>query len=51
MIYTLQEVADILKCSYSTAYKLVRDKTIKSFRVGADFRVRKQDLDAFMAGE
>ena len=51
MIYTLQEVADILKCSYSTAYKLVKNKAIKSFRVGADFRVRKEDLEAFMDGE
>lgn len=51
MVYTLQEVAEILKCSYSTIYKLVKEEKIKSFRVGADYRVSKEDLDAFIRGE
>lgn len=51
MVYTLYEVADILKCSYSTIYKLVTSGTIKSFRIGADYRVRQEDLDAFTRGE
>lgn len=51
MIYTLQEVATILKCSYSTVYKLVKEEKLKSFRVGADYRVKQEDLDAFTRGE
>jgi excisionase family DNA binding protein len=51
MVYTLKEVAEILKCSYSTVYALVRDGSIKSFKVGADYRVRQEDLNDFMNAE
>lgn len=51
MIYTVEQVADILKVSVQTVRRLIREKQLKAFRVGSQFRVKKEDLDAFMETE
>lgn len=47
--YTVEEVADILKVSEQTVRTLIRQKKLKSFRVGVQIRIRKADLDLFMS--
>jgi len=51
MIYTLEQVADILQVSLSTVRKLVDDKELKAFKVRGQWRVRKEDLDAYIANQ
>lgn len=48
MVYTLEEVADILRVSPQTVRKLIKEKRLKAIRVGVQLRVRKEDLDRFM---
>lgn len=47
---TIQEVADTLSISYSTAYKLVRTGALASIRVGkAGRRVTTKQLEQFIS--
>ena len=51
MALTLNEVAIRLNCNYTTVYKLVKNGKLKAFRVGSDYRVTEETLNAFMVGE
>ena len=51
MIYTLEEVAEILKVSVATVRKLIDDKDLKAFKVRGQWRVRKEDLDAYIQNQ
>jgi len=51
MVYTVEQVAEILQVSVQTVRKLIKEKQIKAFRVGAQLRVRKEDLDRYMSGQ
>ncbi len=46
-----EEVAVVLNCGRTMAYKLIADGVIRSFRVGRLRRVRRQDVDAYMEGD
>ena len=46
-VYTIQEVADILKVDYFTIYRLVRDNKLKTFRVGRLWRITEEELQRF----
>jgi len=48
MVYTVEEVADILKVSVSTVRKLIKSKKLKAFHVGQQLRIKKEDLDDYM---
>lgn len=48
MVYTLDQVADILQVSVQTVRRLIKDGKIKSIRVGVQIRVRKEDLDRYL---
>ncbi len=43
-IYTIKEVAELLKIPESTVYEYVRKNIIQSFRIGRHVRVREEDL-------
>lgn len=47
---SLKECADELGVHYMTAYKYVRHGRLPATKVGAEWRVRRSDLDAFTAG-
>jgi excisionase family DNA binding protein len=47
-LLTGDEVAEILKCSRSFAYQLMRQREIPTVRLGRAVRVRRQDLDNFI---
>ena len=48
-ILTIQELSDYLKVPVSTLYKLVREKSIPSFKVGKHWRFHKDAIDAWIA--
>ncbi len=48
-IMTLRELADYLKCHFMTLYKLIKTAGLPAFRVGSDWRVRRADLDEWIA--
>ena len=49
-IYTLQEVAKILKVTVPFVTKLVKSGKLKSFLLGRSYRVREESLDEFSRG-
>lgn len=44
MLYTLQEVAKILKVSERTLYRWIKDGKLKAHKVGRNWRVKEEDL-------
>jgi excisionase family DNA binding protein len=47
-IMTVTEVAEYLKISEVTTYKLVQAGTIPGFKVGRHWRVKREDLAEFI---
>lgn len=47
-IMTITQVAEYLKISEITTYKLVQEGKISAFKVGRHWRVMKQDLKEFI---
>ena len=48
-ILTIQELSDYLKVPVSTLYKLVREGSIPSFKVGKHWRFHKDAIDKWIA--
>jgi excisionase family DNA binding protein len=48
-IYTLKEVADILRISVRTVYRMIKSGELDAFRVRDEYRVQKSTLEAFIA--
>jgi excisionase family DNA binding protein len=48
-IMTLHDVARYLVCSYATVFRLVSHEEIPGFRIGIDWRVRRVDVEEFIA--
>ena len=47
-LYTLQEVADILRVSRQTIYNYVTAKRLKASKIGKEYRVTEEDLQDFL---
>lgn len=47
-IMTVNEVAEYLKISEVTTYKLVQEGKIPAFKIGRHWRVEKRDLSEFI---
>lgn len=47
-LYTLQEVADILKVSRQTIYNYVTIKKLKATKYGKEYRVTEENLREFI---
>ena len=47
-IYTLEEIADILRVDQKTVYRLVSNKELVAFQVGRIFRFDEPDLLDFI---
>ena len=47
-IYTLQEVADVLKVSRQTIYNYVTAKRLRATKIGKEYRVIEKDLKEFI---
>ena len=48
-VLTVAEVADALRVSTMTVYRLVNAGELPALRVGKNIRIRTRDLDAFLA--
>lgn len=46
---TVQEVADMLRVSSMTVYRLIKAGDLQAVRVGRSFRVRDTDVDGYLA--
>lgn len=50
-LLTADEVADMLRVSTMTVYRLIRRGELPAVRVGRSYRVRQPDLDAYLHGQ
>lgn len=48
-IFTIRQVADFLKVTDRTIYRLAAAKKIPAFKVGGAWRFRKTDIDDWIA--
>lgn len=47
-ILTIKEVAEYLKLSEKTAYRLASDGKLPGFKVGGSWRFKKEDIEAWI---
>ena len=47
-VLTMKEICDLLQVNQSTVYKLVRQGSIPGFRVGSDWRFRRDLIERWM---
>jgi len=47
-ILTIKEVADFLKLTEKTAYRLVAEGKLPGFKVGGSWRFKQSDIDAWI---
>lgn len=48
MVYTVEQVANLLQTTPQTVRRLIKEKKLKAFRVGMQLRIKKEDLDEYM---
>ncbi len=46
---TVAEVAGLMRVSSMTVYRLIKAGDLRAVRVGKSYRVREDDLDAYLA--
>lgn len=49
-LLTVAEVADLLRVSNMTVYRLIKAGDIPAIRVGKNYRIRQADLDSYLDG-
>ena len=47
-VYTLKEVADIIKVTRRTLYNYIKDNKLKAVKIGKHWRVSEQSLQEFL---
>ena len=47
-LLTVAEVADHMRVSSMTVYRLIKAGSLKAVRVGKNYRIRTGDLDAYL---
>lgn len=47
-LLTVAEVADVLRVSNMTVYRLIKGGELPAIRVGKNYRIRQHDLDAYL---
>lgn len=50
-LLTAGEVADLLRVSTMTVYRLIRGGELPAVRVGRSYRVRQSDLDGYLESQ
>ena len=48
LVYTIDEVAQLLKVSPATVRRLIDDGQLKAIKVRGQVRIRKEDLDDYL---
>lgn len=49
--YTLHEIAKLLKVSYMTIFRWVKCGKLEAFKIGKQYRVKKEVLERFIDNE
>ena len=47
-LLTVSEVADHMRVSSMTVYRLIKAGSLKAVRVGKNYRIRANDLDSYL---
>lgn len=47
-LLTVAEVADVLRVSNMTVYRLIKSGQLPAIRVGKNYRIRRPDLDDYL---
>ncbi len=47
---TVAEVADLMRVSTMTVYRLIKAGDLRAVRVGKSYRIREDDVDAYLSG-
>jgi excisionase family DNA binding protein len=50
-LLTVSEVADMFRVSSMTVYRLIRNGELPAVRVGRSYRVREDDLQAYLEAQ
>lgn len=50
-LLTIDEVAGVLRLTPYTVRKFLREKRLQGFKIGKEWRVRKDELDRFLRNE
>jgi excisionase family DNA binding protein len=48
-LLTVSEVADLLRVSRMTVYRLIKDGEMSALRVGRSYRLREDDVDDYLS--
>jgi len=48
-LQTVSEVADQLRVSTMTVYRLIKSGELRAARVGKSYRLREEDVDAYLS--
>lgn len=48
MLLTVREVAKLLRIHRPKVYQLIRDKQIDGFKLGCDWRIKRQSIEALI---
>jgi excisionase family DNA binding protein len=48
-LLTVNEVAQILRVSNMTVYRLVKSKQLPAIRVGKNYRIKESDVDRYLS--
>ncbi|MFA6533174.1 MAG: helix-turn-helix domain-containing protein [Patescibacteria group bacterium] len=46
--YLVEELADDLRVSKMTIYRYIKAGKLKAFKIGKEFRIKKEDFDKFL---
>lgn len=49
-LFTVAEVAEVMRVSNMTVYRLIRSGELPALRVGKGYRIFESDLEAFLQG-
>jgi excisionase family DNA binding protein len=50
-LLTVREVAEAMRVSTMTVYRLIRAGSLRAIRVGKHFRIRANDLDVYLEAQ
>lgn len=48
VVFSTKEVAEKFKVTYLTVFRWIKSGKLKAFKVGKQYRVRQEDLEAFI---
>lgn len=50
-LLTVDELCEILKIGKNAAYRLLKDRTIKGFRIGRIWKISRESIESYIRGE